>query len=300
MTGLQIAMAAGACITLGLVLLIWRLLPADPDLASALDRLAPLTTRARQDRRQDPQIEDRRERIGRWAQTQLPSLGWGRVGDAELAILGSTRSRLSGEMMLAAVAGLCLPTLLVALLRLLGITLPIAVPALASLILAAGLFLLPVKLAKERATAAREEFRRALGAYIDLVALERRNGSGTWQALTRAAEVGDSWVFTRVQQELQRSAWMGESPWDGLAVLAADLHVPELDELANIMRTAGEAGAVTYTSLRARGTALRTAMLTDELGRANAASERLRLPTLVMVLLFVLMLVIAASMNAFL
>ncbi len=40
-TGLQLALAAGALMSLGWVLLVIRLTPAEPDLAEALSRLTP-------------------------------------------------------------------------------------------------------------------------------------------------------------------------------------------------------------------------------------------------------------------
>ena len=40
-TSLQLAIAAGALIGLGVALLTWRLVPAQPDLRDALDRLSP-------------------------------------------------------------------------------------------------------------------------------------------------------------------------------------------------------------------------------------------------------------------
>ena len=40
-TGLQLALAGGALVGLGVALLLWRLAPAHPDLADALHRLSP-------------------------------------------------------------------------------------------------------------------------------------------------------------------------------------------------------------------------------------------------------------------
>ena len=40
-TGLQLALAGGALVGLGVALLLWRLAPAHPDLADALQRLSP-------------------------------------------------------------------------------------------------------------------------------------------------------------------------------------------------------------------------------------------------------------------
>ena len=41
MTGTQLALTAGALVSLGLVLAVLRLLPADPNLADVIDRLSP-------------------------------------------------------------------------------------------------------------------------------------------------------------------------------------------------------------------------------------------------------------------
>ena len=62
-TGLQLALAAGALIGLGVALLVWRLAPAEPDLADALNRLSPDHTR-RAHRRRASAAPDGRERLG--------------------------------------------------------------------------------------------------------------------------------------------------------------------------------------------------------------------------------------------
>lgn len=93
-----------------------------------------------------------------------------------------------------------------------------------------------------------------------------------------AAEVGDSWVFTRLSEELTRSRWSGLPPWDALHTLAEELGLPELDDFADIMRLSGEEGASVYANLRARSAAMRTAMLNDEIAEANAVGERMTIP----------------------
>ena len=89
-----------------------------------------------------------------------------------------------------------------------------------------------------------------------------------------AAEVGDSWVFTRLSEELTRSRWSGQPPWDALHALADELGLPELDDFADIMRLSGEEGCQRLHHLRARSAAMRTAMLNDEIAEANAVGER--------------------------
>jgi hypothetical protein len=140
------------------------------------------------------------------------------------------------------------------------------------------MFFLPNYNALDDARKARLEFSRALGAYVEYVALERNNGSGVRQSMESAAEIGDTWVFTRLSEELNRSRWSGLPPWDALHTLASELGLPDLDDFADIMRLSGEEGAATYATLRARAGAMRTAMLNDELTEANAVGERMSIP----------------------
>ena len=125
-------------------------------------------------------------------------------------------------------------------------------PVVATLALGVGMFFLPDYNVRDDAKKARAEFARALAAYIDLVALERNSGSGPRQAMEVAAEVGDSWVFRRLTEELARTRWSGVAPWEALHALADELGLAELDDLADIMRLSGEEGAQIYTNLRAR------------------------------------------------
>lgn len=146
---------------------------------------------------------------------------------------------------------------------------------------------------------ARLEFTRALGAYIDLVALERNNGSGVRQAMEAAAGISDSWVFTRLAKELTRSRWSGLPPWDALHALADELGLPELDDFADIMRLSGEEGASVYTNLRARSAAMRAAMLNDEIAEANAVGERMSIPGSLLGVIFMALLVVPSLLRMF-
>ena len=142
------------------------------------------------------------------------------------------------------------------------------------------------------------ELRRALTRAQGL-ALERNNGSGVRQAMESAAEVGDSWVFTRLSEELTRSRWSGQPPWDALHALADELGLPELDDFADIMRLSGEEGASVYTNLRARSAAMRTAMLNDEIAEANAVGERMTIPGSLLGVIFMALLVAPSLLRMF-
>ena len=296
MTGLQLALAGGTLIGLAFALLVWRLAPADPDLGDALDRLSPERILSRRgaggvadaDDADAPSLVDR---IGVWALKNLPGSAWANTPRKELAILQISETRFYGEKVVWALLGLAMPPLLATFFSLIGLPLPIAIPTFGSLALGALFWFMPNYNALDDAKTARIEFNRALGAYFDMVATGVRDGASGQQALAAAAEVGDSWVFQRIERELRRARYMTRAPWDSLHALADELGVPELDDLADIMQQAGQDGAQIYTSLRARAAALRSAMLSAEVSKANSASERMYIPASLLGVVFMAILV---------
>jgi len=152
------------------------------------------------------------------------------------------------------------------------------------------LFVVPDLEVARKAATAREEFARATSAYLDLTALERAAGAGATQSLEQAATVGDSWVFVRLREQLIRARLSGTPPWDSLHDLADELALPELSDLADIMRLSGEEGAAVADTLRARSRGLRAALLTKEQTRANEESERMVVPVAFLGLIFLVIL----------
>ncbi|MDE0775225.1 MAG: type II secretion system F family protein [Nocardioides sp.] len=296
-TGLQLALSGGALLGLGLVLLVVRLMPAEPDLAEALGRLTP--ARGRASALAPVTTAKGKERIGLWAIKVLPPALWIRTPTRELALLRIPLARFYGDKIVFAFLGLLIAPLMAYFFDVIGLGFPVAVPAVGSLGLAGVMFFLPNYNAVDDAKKARLEFARALGAYIDLVALERNNGSGVRQAMESAAEVGDSWVFTRLSEELTRSRWSGQPPWDALHALAEELGLTELDDFADIMRLSGEEGASVYSNLRARSAAMRTAMLNDEVAEANAVGERMTIPGSLLGVIFMALLVAPSLLRMF-
>ena len=295
MTGLQIALASGTLLGLALALLVWRLAPSDPDLVDALDRLSPERVVPR---RSTPGLDDATtdtgsavDRIGLWAAKNLPGGAWAYTPRKDLAILQITETWFYGEKVVWALLGLAMPPLLAGFFSLIGLPLPFAIPTLGSLALAGLFWFMPNYNAADDAKKARIEFSRALGAYIDGVATGVRDGSSGQQALRSAAEVGDKWVFKRIESELRRARYMTRAPWDSLHSLADELGVPELDDLADIMQQSGQDGAQIYNNLRARAAALRSAMLSAEVGKANATSERMYIPASLLGIVFMAILV---------
>jgi Flp pilus assembly protein TadB len=294
MTGVQIAMAAGSLIGLGAAGLLRHLAPAHPDLTAALERLAPERSLARPEA--IPAASSTPDRVGLWVmRTPLASLV--RVPVKELAILRIPVHRFYGQKALYFVLGGCFPATPVALAALMGVTISVGVPLIASVALAVALSFLPDYNVRSDGATARAEFARALSAYVDLVALERTAGSGPRQALEVAAGMGDSWVFRRLAEELARSRWSGVPPWDALDALADDLGLPELAEVSDIMRLSGEEGAAVSATLRARSASMRASQTSAALARANTAGERMSMPVAVLAMIFLALLAVPALLR---
>jgi Flp pilus assembly protein TadB len=284
---------SGALIGLGVVVVVWQLIPHDVELASTLRRLNP---------DENPDLStghvteaDHRLRaqdwLGAWTMRRLPSLAaWFKPPKADLAILQISTTRFIGDKVLHFLVGFLLPPVAVFALGAVGIRLPFIIPAIASLGIGVAMSFIPNIEVRKNAASAREEFTRGIGAYLDLVALERKAGSGVTQSLEQAAEIGDSWVFVRLREELDRAQWKGISPWEGLNELAEEIQINELADLSSIMRLSAEEGAGAYESLRARAASLRNAQLSDEQTEANKASEAMTIPVATLSIVFLVIL----------
>ncbi|MCL2091792.1 MAG: hypothetical protein FWH11_11465 [Micrococcales bacterium] len=285
MSGLQVALLTGLAIGGGLGVVLWSLVRAQPDLGDVLDRLSPVSRRAVAPvgSQAEPGTQ---ERVGIWAERTLPSAVLGTVPAQDLAVLGRSASWFYGKKVAYALMGLALPAGLAAAAAVAGFALPFAVPVVASLGLAAAAWSAPSLDVATAARQARNECARALTAFVELCALERASGAGAAQAMDRAAQVGDSWLFVRIREELARAAYDRTPPWDSLDGLAARLGLPELSETADILRLAGDENAKAYEQLRARAASMRTALLADEIAVASKVEDRMYLPTTAVLVVF--------------
>ncbi|MCL1870587.1 MAG: type II secretion system F family protein [Promicromonosporaceae bacterium] len=285
----------GTLVGLALFMLVMALLPAPHvDLADAVARVGHRPT----PRPEAPGAErNATDRLGNWAMKNLPAAAWVRTPRRELALLQMPLERFYGEKVTLAFIGVVAPPLLVTFFRAIGLGIPYQVTPVLALGLGVFLFFYPNLDAVEQAKKARAEFRRALGAYVDLVALERLNGAGALQAMESAAQIGSSWVFARLAEDLARSRWSGVPPWDSLETLADDLGLPELDDFADIMRLSGEQSTAVYGHLRARAESMRSALLADELAQANALGERLQIPGALLGVIFMALVIAPALLS---
>ena len=90
---------------------------------------------------------------------------------------------------------------------------------------AAAGFFLPDLEARRDAEGRRAEFRRALGAYLDLVALEMAGSAAPAEALPAAARIGTGWPLALIRDTLYRATRAGRSPWTALTDLGQRIGV---------------------------------------------------------------------------
>ena len=284
MSTLQLVILAGAMAGAGIVLVVSRLLPAHPDLAQSLRMLSPFTVST-------PRSETEGwESVGAWGLEKLPEK-LRPIPQKDLALLGMTPPAFLARKMAYCLAGLVIPSVVGYSAILLGLSLPWVVPACCSLVVAVVGFLLPDLSVRAKAARARAEFSRTLACFVDLVALERSCGSGTKQALDTAAGIGDSWVFHRLQERLDHATWSGQTGWDGLSQMAADLDLSDLSDVADIMRLSGAEGAGIYRILRAKARSMREGLLLTDMTTANETNEKMSMPVSVLGIVFLAILI---------
>ena len=208
-------------------------------------------------------------------------LVWSRVR-RDLAVLGRSTERHMAEKVTLGLLGLLLVPASVALLALAGASLPLSIPLWASVLCGLGGFLLPDLGIHAEAEARRRDFRHALGSFLDLVVIALAGGGGVETALADAASVGEGWAFDQLRQTFDQARIARETPWAALGRLGSELGVPELGELAASVGLAGSEGAKVRASLGAKAVSLRTHQLSEAETTAQAATERMSLPVVLL------------------
>jgi Flp pilus assembly protein TadB len=273
------ALLAGTGFALGLLAIAAGLAPRRTSLADALDfltrpRPAPVITL---------DAGGWAARLGRPAAALLAGLGLpGKALRADLAILGRPPERLLAEQATAAVAGLLLVPAMTALLALGGVSAGWQLPAGGAVLLAVAGFAAPALGVRQEAAARRAATRHALAAFLDLVVIATAGGAGTEAALTYAAATGQGPAFTQIRQALETARLTRQPPWATLGQLGTELGVTELTELAASITLAGTEGAKVRASLAAKSAAMRARQLAEAEAGAQAATERMSLPLVVL------------------
>ena len=237
--------------------------------------------------------------LGRAILTELTRRGFSQLRlRQDLALTGRDLDDVMGRKVVAAVAGLLLTLLTMVGMQLTaGLTLPLGAPIAVAVVVAAGFFFLPDMEARRQAADRRRDFRRALGAYLDLVALEMAGSAAPAQALTSAARVGAGWPMALLRDTLFRATRAGTDQWAALTELGVRIGVPELRDLGTLVRLVEHDGARVRQTLSARAATMRRRELADAQGRAGERDQSMRLAQVVIGFGFVVFLGYPAMVN---
>ena len=104
-------------------------------------------------------------------------------------------------------------------------------------------------------------------------------------------------IYERIREELRLARWSGETSWDALERLAGRTRVPELKEVADIIRLANDSGASVSDNLLARAASMRDRLLTREQTAANAATSSMGIPLAALAVLFLIAMLVPAAMQ---
>jgi len=237
----------------------------------------------------DESTTSHRERIGSIvARTAQAS---GLITDrllGELRIMNRSVERHAFDKVLLGAYGAALPLVVGTVLTLVGVAAnPLAICA-ASVGAGVGGFVIPDLNLRREVRVRQRTFTFALGAYLELVTVILAGGAGVETALADAAAAGDGPAFAELRRALATCRLTGRTPWDAFAQLGEELGVPALSELAASVSLAGQQGAKVRASLTAKAESLRAHELATTEAEAQAATERMALPMVMLLLGFVL------------
>ena len=269
--------ACGSVIGLGLTLALTSAIPARATLADTLATPCRVPPPPR------PRASGITEATGRPAISLLTALGLPTAKTrANLrALERDTERHLAQQAGLALTALLLAPALALGL-ALAGLHLPAVLVTLGALLAAATGYAAPDRLAAAEATKLRDELRYAVSAFLDLAATMLAAGSGLEQALSEAARAGTGPGHTRLRQALAAAETTRTPVWDALHDLGESTGVAELTELAACAALAGTEGAKIRSTLTAKAAAVRGRLLSAAETKAASATERMGLPTVVL------------------
>lgn len=280
-----LAIFAGFCLAVAVLLLVSAVRPVHPDLGDTLARLHRPHTGSAAD--VGPQTGPAGDRIGRWVLTRAAGLPGLAVPYADLDLLGMTPSRLFTYKAGFAAAGLLLPSAFGVAGTLFGLGVPWPVPAGTALVSAVGGWLFPNWAVRRDAVAARERFARSVTPYIDLVVLSRLGGAGVASAIADPAGIARAPLFLRIREALDRQRLERKAPWVALRNLADSIDLPQLKELADVVELSGTKSAPIADTLRAQARNIRNVFLNRDVETAGAASNRQRAGTVLLLVFFI-------------
>ena len=226
-----------------------------------------------------------------WLEVQAAERGWrlGRMRQ-DLAVMNRSLGGLFASKLLLGLGLFLLGPVVWTIFGVAGVPLPGSAPFAVSLVMGGIGFFLPDLVLRSEAQARRRDFRRVVGSFLDLVAMNLAGGRGLPEALLAASTVSDHWTLIRIRQSLANARLFGTTPWAALGELGEQVGVEELRDLSGALALASDDGAKIRASLSARAATMRRKELTDAEGEAGEKSQSMLVAQLLICAAFLLFL----------
>jgi Flp pilus assembly protein TadB len=287
---------AGAVCGAGLFLFAFAMIPRRLSLARQLAALdAPRAAFRPGTGSAEEQDSELSRRLGSWLARLCAEQGWEFPSlRANLSLVGKSFENYLATKVLLAFFGLLIVPLFFAILGVAGLHVPFVIPVWLALALAAVFFFLPDLELRQKAETYRKDFRHAVGAFLDLVAMNLAGGRGVPEALMAASEIGGGWALWRIRDALANARITGQTPWQALGSLGEEVRVDELRDLSAALSLVSEDGAKVRESLTARAASLRRREIAELEGQAGERSQSMLVAQMVMCAGFMVFLIFPA------
>ncbi len=157
-----------------------------------------------------------------------------------------------------------------------------------SIMIVIGLGILPILKLKQEASMVRENNQTIISAYLDLVSICLAGGMGLEESLTTNATIGNSIVMEKLRSQFAISSQLNDPLWNAFLNVSFDLNIPLLKEIASVFKISGTEGAKIKASISRKAQSLREKRLINEESKANSVTERLFLPSVLLLLGFLI------------
>ena len=213
-------------------------------------------------------------RLGRWVAGELARRGIAYTAlRQDVALNGQSFESTMGRKVVVGVVGFLVGLVMAVSLGVAGLHLPVGVPVVVGLLLAAAFFFIPDFDARSAAARRRKEFKRALGAYLDWVSLQMSGKAAAEQALPDAAKIGSSWPLALIRHTVINATRSGQDVWMAFQELGDRIGVTQLRELGTLVQLVAHDGAQVRDTLSARAASLRNEELADAEGTAGRRDQ---------------------------
>jgi tight adherence protein C len=292
---------AGGCAGLGILVLVFAVRPAKPSIAGTLAQLDASLSAA------PISAAFAREGLTGWRGSLGTSLTQAMAArgivltttKSDLAVMGRSMEGFLSTTVVLGVCGLLFGPVAVGLMYVIGLRAGPALPIALGVISAVFATSLPTLELRSQAAKRRRDFRHAVGAFLDLVAMNLAGGRGVPEALSMASQVGGGWPFARLRDTLAFARLQGLTPWAALGRLGEELDIEELRDLSASLTLVADDGAKIRASLSARAATLRRRELAEAEGKAGEKSQSMLVAQLLICFGFLLFLAYPAVYNIF-